>query len=139
MERIYKSVSNPFLNSIAFIAIIILVFSISFLAIAQQTGDMTQAISDAERDAKLSDITTWQGVGCLFGVFGMIAAAIIDPPVPAARLLGKSPEYVVFYTESYKRNLKQKRIEAAGHGCLVGNGLILGGLFLFYNAGSLFE
>ncbi len=69
----------------------------------------------------------------------MIAASIIDPPVPAAKLLGKSPEYVVFYAEAYKRNLKQKRIEATGHGCLVGNGLILGSLYLFYNADSLFE
>ncbi len=122
-----------------FIIMVTLTFSIPFLVFAQQTGDMTQAISDAKRDADLADITTWNGVGCLFGIFGMIAAAVIDPPVPATKLLGKSPEYVVFYTEAYRSNLKQKRIEAAGHGCLVGNGLILGSLLLFSNADLLFQ
>lgn len=124
---------------ILLIAIIIIMFSIPTIAITQQTGDMAQAISDAKRDASLADLTTWNGVGCLFGIFGMLAASVIDPPVPVTKLLGKSPEYVVFYTEAYKSNLKQNRIEAAGEGCLVGNGLVLGYILFFYSAESLFE
>ena len=133
IKEVYKMI-----NLTVFV-VIILIFSLPFLAFAQETVDMVKSISDAERDAKLTDITTWNGVGCLFGVFGMIAASIIDPPVPAAKLLGKSPEYVVFYTEAYRSNLKRKRIEAAGHGCIIGNGLIFGSLILFYNVDSLFE
>ena len=127
------------INLISFIVTVIILFSIQFNIVAQQTDDMARAISDAKRDAELADVTTWNGVGCLFGVFGMIAAAVIDPPVPATKLLGKSPEYVVFYTETYRSNLKQNRIEAAGAGCLVGSGIVLGSLILFTNADSMFE
>ncbi len=67
----------------------------------------TQATIDAETDAAANvDRLMWIGgtfvgtslVGCLFcGLPAIIAASIHEPPPPAHRLMGKSPEYVMAY------------------------------------------
>ncbi|MCY3743197.1 MAG: hypothetical protein OXH00_19440 [Candidatus Poribacteria bacterium] len=58
---------------------IVLVFSMPFIALAQQYSDSDVAILDAERDAK-NDIheSKWFFAGCLGGALFMIAIAISE-------------------------------------------------------------
>ena len=74
---------------------------------------------DAEHDATLSDTQIWALAGCGFGIWGIAAAYIITPAVPTTKLLGKSPEYIAFYTETYQQKVKAARARQAGLGCLV--------------------
>jgi hypothetical protein len=48
------------------------------------------------------------GVGC--GCIGVGAAYLIKPSVPADRLVGMSPEYVVCYTEAYKNSARDRQV-----------------------------
>ena len=68
--------------------------------------------------------------GCVVGSVGSTVAALsYQPTIPAERLIGKSPEYVRFYTDAYKA--KTRRLQAtytgigtisAGAGvCLLGS------------------
>ena len=60
-------------------------------------------------------------VGCLVPFISIYAYKSGPPP---ERLIGKSPEYVKFYTETYKSKVRQLRIVSAGaggaFGCLLG-------------------
>ena len=68
--------------------------------------------------------------GCIAGSVGSTVAALsYQPTIPAERLIGKSPEYVRFYTDAYRA--KTRRLQAtytgigtisAGAGvCLLGS------------------
>ena len=46
-----------------------------------------------------------------------------EPNPPAAQLLGKSPEYVVAYTDCYRKKGKSIKTKNALYGCLVGTGV----------------
>lgn len=89
----------------------------------------TEATADAEQDS------TWYGAGFFFGILGIGAAYIMTPPVPAERLLGKSPEYIIFYTNEYKKAMQKKQVEQASMGCMIHTGLLL--LFYLYSTGQL--
>ena len=69
----------------------------------QQISEVSQAIADAQRDAKLADTQVWAASGCVFGVIGILLAYVYTPQVPAVKLLGKSPEYVAYYTSTYQQ------------------------------------
>ena len=99
----------------------LLVLFVCSTSIAQHItpiSDHQQAIMDAERDANLSDTQIWALAGCGFGIWGIAAAYIITPAVPTTKLLGKSPEYIAFYTETYQQKVKAERARQAGLGCL---------------------
>ena len=55
----------------------------------------------------------------------------MTPPVPAERLLGKSPEYVIFYTNEYEKAMPKKHVEQASIGCLIQTGAML--LYYLYS------
>ena len=133
---------------------IVLVFSMPFIALAQQYDDSVLARLDAERDAK-NDIheSKWFFAGCLGGVLFVIAIAIseqdssiaelINPFLttgslagsgfltgyailhsaspPSERLLGKSPEYVVSYVNTYVNRVKLRRTLSSAAGCIGGS------------------
>ena len=82
-----------------------------------------EAINDAERDAQ-NDVNTslWFLGGCLGGVVGVIVAYAVEPSPPIIRLLGKSPEYVAFYTDAYSQTARKRQVNSALVGCAV-NGL----------------
>ena len=84
----------------------ILIFSMPFVALAQQNLQ-AEAMIAAERDAR-NDVNTglWFLGGCLGGVIGLVVAYAVEPSPPATRLLGKSPEYVAFYTDAYTETAK---------------------------------
>ena len=106
---------------------VLLLFSMPCLTLAQQTNDAAQAIADATRDAKNpQNGYVWFPAGCLLGVVGILIAAVYSPPPPATRLLGKSPEYITYYTETYQKVAKDDQVTEATLGCLPGTCLWAG-------------
>ena len=97
----------------------------------------SRAIADAERDV-LRDAksdNTWYGAGFLFGVLGIGAAYVMTPDVPPMNLLGKSPEYIIFYTSAYEQAMKRERVEQATTSCIAWGVLV--GLYYLYSSGQL--
>lgn len=96
---------------------------IPFNAIAQQqdaniASVHQQAHADAMRDAQNhADTLMWGCGGFLFNVWAIAGAYMIEPSVPTARLIGKSPEYIEFYSATYKDIVKYDRVSAATTGC----------------------
>lgn len=107
-----------------------LTFSMPFVTFAQQNSLQAEAIVAAERDAQ-GDTNTglWFLGGCLGGVIGVIVAYAVEPTPPATRLLGKSPEYVAFYTDAYTEKAKTLQANSALGGCIV-NGLATAVFFI---------
>lgn len=94
-------------------------FAMPVYTFAQQTSDAAQAIMDAERDADQANTFVWIGVGILCGIFGIPIAYLAEPSVNPMKLVGKSPEYVVYYTNTYKQKVKKEQTLAATGGCLM--------------------
>ena len=86
----------------------------------ETTSDGMQGIIDATRDAKQADTQVWALVGCFGGVFGVAGAYALTPSVPPIKLLGKSPEYVSYYTQTYQQEVKNQRTKNAALGCVGG-------------------
>ena len=101
----------------------VLTFSMPLVTLAQQGSVHAEAIRAAEADAEATvNKPLWFAVGCLFTGLGTIVAYVMEPSPPASRLMGKSPEYVAFYTDAYKS--KAKSIQ--GRTALTGCGITLG-------------
>lgn len=98
----------------------VLTFSMPFITFAQQNSLQAEAIVAAERDAQ-NDVNRglWFLGGCFGGVIGVIIAYGVAPSPPATRLLGKSPEYVAFYTQAYTEKAKKLQTNSALGGCCV--------------------
>lgn len=80
----------------------------------------SQAIANAQRDAELSvNKLTWQLTGCAGNIFGIGVALIYEPRLPADRLVGKSPEYVEYYANEFRRETKGLQVYHAATGCSV--------------------
>ena len=77
-----------------------------------------QAIADAQRDVEVSPAWILAGLG--FSIFGVAYASLATPSVPITRLIGKDPDYIIFYTETYQREVRKKRKIYSAIGC-VGN------------------
>ncbi len=90
------------------------------------SGYSTQAaaMADGERDAAAdTNAVAWLAVGCLVGILGVVIGYVVEPSPPPTRLLGKSPEYVTSYTQSYRYAGKQVQGKKALVGCLVGTAI----------------
>ena len=84
-------------------------------------SDAEKAIADAKRDVKTHvNKTLWFTNGCFFSIVGNILSQRNLKSVPAARTLGKSPQYVAFYIDAYKIEMKKQRYTWALSGCIVG-------------------
>ena len=78
-----------------------------------------QAIADAQKDVEAYiNKPMWFIIGCIFPVFGLIAPYMYKPPVPAGELVGKSPEYVAYYTDAYKAEMEKMQFRYALNGCI---------------------
>ena len=98
--------------------------------LAQQENSVALAAkTDAEYDAE-DDVNTtlWLVSGgvlgiagtCLLGSLAVGGAYIYQPVPPADRLLGKSAEYVSFYTDAYKARMRRLQLIAATKGAAGG-------------------
>ncbi|MDE0087439.1 MAG: hypothetical protein OXU23_17085 [Candidatus Poribacteria bacterium] len=113
----------------------VLVFGMPFVTFAQQNSEQAQAMADAERDVTI-DVNSelWFFGGCLGGIFVLVFSHIHEPSPPASRLLGKSPEYVAFYSDSYKAKAKNIQTSRAMAGCLTGAAVSCVGYSLLFLA-----
>lgn len=110
--------------------IVVLMFSIPFVTLAQRTDVQAAAEADATKDANKP---LWFGTGCLlsgvayllkpYGYFlliGGLGGYLYEPGPPASRLIGKSPEYIETYTAIYNRKRGEVQANYMGAGCLSG-------------------
>ncbi len=107
--------------------------------LAQQNSVALDAKTDAEYDAE-DDVNTalWLVAGgilgtagsCLLGTIAIGGAYVYQPVPPAERLLGKSAEYVSFYTDAYKVRIRRLQLVAATKGAA-------GGTAVFFLLGTL--
>ncbi|MYH80514.1 hypothetical protein F4141_07390 [Candidatus Poribacteria bacterium] len=127
----------------------VLFINMPFLSIAAQITkkienkatteiDYAELIKTAKADAK-SDLDSTQraiwflaGVGC--GVLTVGTAALMNPNPPIHRLLGKSPEYVAIYADTYTKQTRTTRLGLASAGCLVN--ITLYGLIILNDSSS---
>ena len=99
---------------------VVLTFGKPFVTIAQENSVRVEAIAAAEQDAQNNVNTNlWFLAGCFGCVVGVGAAYGVEPSPPATRLLGKSPEYVTFYTDAYKEKAKRLQTDSAVRGCVL--------------------
>ena len=126
-----KAMKIELKNPLQIVALLIalLTFSTPFVTFAQQNSLQMEAIVAAERDAQ-NDVNKglWFLGGCLSGVVVPMIAYGVELAPPVTRLLGKSPEYVAFYTDAYKAKAKTLRVKSALGGCIV-NGLAIVAFF----------
>lgn len=100
---------------------VVLTFSTPIVPLAQQDSPTMKATADAIADAE-KDInqTSWFMAGCFLNIIGLVVAQTHSPPVPADRLIGKSPEYAAVYTIRYKKRLSKLQTNYALMGCVLG-------------------
>ncbi len=74
----------------------------------------------AEQDA-LSDANKllWLVAGLALNVIGLITAYVYEPSPPASRLMEKSEEEVLFYTEAYRAKTRQIQLTSALIGFII--------------------
>ncbi len=85
------------------------------------SSDEAQAIADAKKDVKAHfNQTLWFTTGCFLPIIGPLVSQRDMKSVPAARTLGKSPQYVAFYIDNYEIYMKKHRYNWALGGCIVG-------------------
>lgn len=109
--------------------LVAMLFSIPIFALAQQISVQEEAISDAEKDAAAQvNKPLWFFGGCLGGVLVIIFANIHEPYPPASSLLGKSPEYVSFYTDAFRTKARYLQANQAIRGCAA-NCIVVAGCY----------
>ena len=91
----------------------------------------SQAKVDTKRDIASSSINSWYYMGFCLGGIGVIAALAATPTVPVDKLIGKSPEYVVYYSKAYKSEVRKQRTQNAAIGCGVFGCLFLANTYLW--------
>ena len=126
---------------ISILLLISLVIPINTIAQQAQQAEIAsvqqQAFLDAKNDAKKASISIWVLAGCLLHVWAIGGAYIIEPSIPTARLIGKPPEYVSFYADTYKAEVKQKRVMASFGGCCIGTGVMTTFWIILLQAGAI--
>ena len=90
-----------------------------------------QAKADAKRDLSSSSINVWYFAGLCLGPIGIASAFIIPSTVPADKLIGKSPEYVLYYSKAYKSEIRKERAKSSTIGFAVFGCLYLGDLYVW--------
>ena len=90
-----------------------------FVLIVQTRSVQDQAIFDAKQDAEASaNQHLWFLTGCFFNFFGYLFANTHYRPVPTIPLLGKSPDYVAFYTDTYIAETRKLQSCYVLNGCI---------------------
>ena len=81
------------------------------------------AESDADADGCLwfcSGFSLALGGGCLLGALSLVPAYSYRPSPPLTRLVGKPPEYISVYVDTYKEQRRSTAASAAIVGCTLG-------------------
>jgi hypothetical protein len=81
---------------------------------APQPVDTARAVMEATQDARADENgALWFFAGCLLGLIGVVIAAVAEPTPPPARLMGKSPEYLAVYTQTYRAEGKSAQLRSS--------------------------
>lgn len=96
-------------------------------------NDQQQARIDAEQDAEL-DVSKilWVVVGFFITFIGILIAYIYQPNPPATKLIDKSQEYAMFYTEAYKEKSRSIQLTYSAVGFAIGAGIGIIFILLFF-------
>ncbi len=89
----------------------------------------TAAIKDANKDV---DGCLWLGAGCFANIYGIAAAYVIVPSPKVSQLIGKSSDYILIYSETYRKTAKNIQVTRSTQGCLIFASLYL--LMIYYPA-----
>lgn len=98
-------------NKIIAVILCVVIFTTPLLAF-QTTSEFARGKAEGQQAAKGNPLWILAGAGC--GIFGVGAAYFTKPSPPAQALVGKSPEYVLGYTEGYQN---KARTTNAGYAC----------------------
>jgi hypothetical protein len=92
-------------------------------SLAMQDEEYATGVIQGQADGGSGLSTGWCGSGCLFGPFGILAAAVMPasspPPATTIALSGKSEKYRLGYTEGYQKASNSKMIRSALVGWLI--------------------
>ena len=77
-------------------------------------GTFTEGLIEGQMMANGN--VSWVVGGFCCGIFGVAGAYLMPPSPPVQMLMGKSPEYVMGFTEGYKNESKRKNAQYAGIG-----------------------
>ncbi len=106
-----------------------LIISISILAVPVAGYSMEDDYEIGQQDGMARGEKAGEGmyfwIGCLYGLLGLMLATVIEPYIPTDELIGKSPSYIVGYTEGYRKKAKSANFNKALIGCIVSSGVIL--------------
>ena len=109
-----------------------LTFGLPFVSTAQTELEVLRQVADtAENDAEsdgdgdgclwfCSGFSLALGGGCLLGSLGLVPAYSYQPSPPLSRLVGKPPEYISVYVDTYKEQRRSTAASAAIVGCTLG-------------------
>ena len=104
----------------------ILVFSLPFVSLAQNTTEMDREIAaaraaaerDAVADVSGASLALWFVFGALLGPLPILVAAFEKPSPDAMRLAGKSAYYIAAYTDTYRTKIRRRKTASSFVGCL---------------------
>ncbi|MCG9133538.1 hypothetical protein J5I95_17845 [Candidatus Poribacteria bacterium] len=93
------------------------------LEVLKQITAVAKHDADADEDGCLwfcSGFSLALGGGCLLGSLSLISSYSYRPSPPLSRLVGKSPEYISVYIDTYKEQRRSVASSAAIVGCALG-------------------
>ena len=94
-----------------------------------------QAILNARADAFLYvDSSLWYLVGACPCILPIVSSSMTIPQPPPERLLGKSPEYVKYYTTEYQAEVENHRTKYSSMGCAMSTVGILFFMIIYHSA-----
>ena len=97
-------------------AVLLMVMFISMPILAQSgQDDYLRGKMQGEADVKATNLLWFFG-GCF--VIGLFLAYTVEPTVPSAALMGKSPDYIRGYTDGYQAKAKKEQFMKAVYGCI---------------------
>lgn len=103
---------------VVIIAIILLITPLMINAV--EVNNMPEAVVNATKDADADfNALLWFGEGLLLGVIGVGIACANESSPDYIKFMGKSPKYMVAYTNTYKKELTNAKIFTASAGCLL--------------------
>jgi hypothetical protein len=86
--------------------------------LAQQGANVNDYMrGKAEGEAAAQGKAIWFLAGCGLNLTGVILAYLVKPSPPGEALLGKSPEYIMGYTEGFGDKSRDKNAIYAVEGC----------------------
>ncbi|MFP4467318.1 MAG: hypothetical protein ACLFP1_09715 [Candidatus Goldiibacteriota bacterium] len=104
-------------KTVVFVLVAVLVAVAPMTLMAQTDGD-TCALAKTDAEADVNKFV-WIGAGFLLGPVGILLGYLVAPSPPASRLMGKSSNYVMQYTECYKDSASS----AQGMDAIIGCGI----------------